>query len=236
MIGSIVNFAAIIIGGLIGLLIKNGIPERVERSIMSMQGLAVIVIGANGMLASMLIVNTETGRVSDNGGLLLLISLVVGAALGEVIDIDKRLNDTAKRIEVKLKADGFAKGFVSATLIFAIGAMAIIGALNDGLTGDSSVLIVKSTLDFVVSIILASSLGIGVLFSAIPVFLYQGAISLSASYLSPLLKGELLDNITMVGYALVITIGLNFLFDTKIKTANLLPALLIPIIYAVIMP
>ncbi len=236
MTGSIVNFVAIIIGGLIGLLIKNGIPERVERSIMSMQGLAVIVIGANGMLASMLIVNTETGRVSDNGGLLLLISLVVGAALGEVIDIDKRLNDAAKRIEVKLKADGFAKGFVSATLIFAIGAMAIIGALNDGLTGDSSVLIVKSTLDFVVSIILASSLGIGVLFSAIPVFLYQGAISLSASYLSPLLKGELLDNITMVGYALVITIGLNFLFDTKIKTANLLPALLIPIIYSIIIP
>ncbi len=231
MTGTIVNAVAIVLGGIIGLFIKNGIPEKIKTSIIAVQGLSVLVISGNGIITSMFSVDMTTGKLQETGGLLLLISLVVGTAIGEIIDIDRLANRGGDIIESKLGAEGFSKGLVSATLIFAIGAMAIIGSLNDGLTGDSSVLFVKSTLDFVMSIILASSLGIGVAFSAIPVFLYQGAISLCAGWLSPILQGETLSSVTMVGYAMVATIGLNFLFNLKIKTANILPALLIPIGY-----
>jgi uncharacterized membrane protein YqgA involved in biofilm formation len=230
MTGTIINVVGILAGGLIGLLLKKGIPDHINAAIMRTEGLAIAIIALNGVIASMFSV-TETGRLTDSGGLLLLVSLVLGCLAGELLCIETAIENFGNRIEQRFKASGFARGFISASLVFCIGAMSIIGALNDGLTGDSSILIIKATLDFTTAIVLAAALGAGVMFAAVPVLLLQGGISLLAGSLSAVLAGALLDHICMVGYALVLCIGLNFLFDLKIKVANLLPALLVPIGY-----
>ncbi|MEM1485530.1 DUF554 domain-containing protein [Oscillospiraceae bacterium PP1C4] len=233
--GTIVNAAAVVLGGLIGLLIRRGLPEKVEQTAMKLLGLSVFLIGLEGVITSMVTVG-EDGVLSANGSLLLIASLVIGGVLGELWDIDGKLIAGGKRIEQRFGKEGFAKGFINASLIYCIGAMAIVGSINDGLTGDSSVLFIKSALDFVCSIILGSTLGFGVIFSFIPVLLYQGAITLFASMLSPLISAALLGNICMVGYAIVVCIGINFLEFTSIRTANLLPALLVPIVYHILSP
>ena len=230
MTGTLVNAAAIMAGGLLGVVLKKGLPPKLETAIMKMLGLSVLIIGLNGIITSMVRVLPE-GGLASSGELLLLFSLVAGTALGELLDIEGRLERMGQYIENRTKADGFSKGFITASIIFCIGAMAIIGSLNDGLRGDSSVLFIKSSLDFIASIVLASTLGFGVIFSAVPVLLYQGAITLAAGWLSPLISDDLLAAFCMVGYAIVACIGINFLEFTKIKTANLLPSLLVPVVY-----
>ncbi|WP_312642995.1 DUF554 domain-containing protein [Hydrogenoanaerobacterium sp.] len=234
MIGTIVNTAAIALGGLIGLLIKRGVPKHVEEAVMSSLGIGILIVALNGVIGSMFTAQ-PTGKLSDSGGLLLIISLAVGTLIGELLRIDDRLNHVGRMIETKLKIDGFAKGFISASLIFCVGAMSIIGPLNDGLRGDASVLFIKSALDGTTALILASTLGVGVLFSAIPVLVYQGTIALLAGVLTKVVSDDLMSMICMVGYAIVLCIGLNFIDSSKIKTANLLPALLVPIVYNMLM-
>ena len=229
MTGTLINVAAIVAGAVIGMFIKKGIPKSVEQGVTRAQGLAVALIGLNGVIASMFTVDAD-GGLSDNGGLLLLVSLVLGVLVGELVRIDDRLMDFGKSIEGKINIQGFAQGFISASIITCVGAMSIVGAINDGLMGDSQVLIVKSTLDFVTCLVLASGLGIGVAFAAIPTLLYQGAIALSAGFLSPYISPDLRSMICMVGYAIVICVGLNLLLDAKLKTANFLPAILVPIL------
>ncbi|MBC8584581.1 DUF554 domain-containing protein [Youxingia wuxianensis] len=233
--GTVVNSAAIILGGLIGMLIRRGLPEKVESMSMKMLGLSVFVVGVNGVVTSMVTVGAQ-GALESNGSLLLIASLVIGGVLGECMNIDDHLNSAGRRVEEKFGKDGFAKGFINGSLIFCIGALAIVGSINDGLAGDSSILFIKSALDFVCSIILGSTLGFGVIFSFIPVLIYQGAITLAAVWIAPYISTELLNSICMVGYAIVMTIGINFLEFTKIKTANLLPAIFVPIIYSFIEP
>ncbi|MBP0963105.1 MAG: DUF554 domain-containing protein, partial [Oscillospiraceae bacterium] len=184
MTGTLVNAAAIIAGTLIGLLVKKGLPDDKEKAIMKIMGLAVMVIGINGVISSMFTVGAD-GTLSSSGELLMVVSLIIGTIAGEYLNIDEHLNRFGQRIEEKTKAEGFSKGFISATILYCVGAMAIIGSLNDGLTGDSSVLFIKGALDGTMSIMLTASLGIGVAFSAIPVLLYQGAISLLAGIISP---------------------------------------------------
>ncbi|GHU64283.1 membrane protein [Clostridia bacterium] len=231
MTGTLINVGGILAGSLIGLLLKRGIPEHISGAILKVQGLVVLIIGLNGVLTAMLYVDPVTGRLHDRGALILLISLVVGCAIGEALKIDDHVNGISDRIERRLGAGSFSKGFVSATLIFVVGAMGIVGALNDGLVGDSNVLITKAIIDGITSIILASSLGFGVIFAAIPVLIYQGSISLLAGVISPYISDDLIRMFSMVGYALVMVLGINFLLHTKIKVANLLPALVIPIIW-----
>jgi len=231
MIGTWVNVGGILLGAVIGVLLGRGIPERIRDSVLQIEGLAILLIGLNGVLGTMLRVDPVTGRISDQGGLLLLVSLVLGDLLGEALRIDERINRWGEWVERKLGAQGFSRGFVAASLVFSIGAMSVVGSINDGLRGDTAVLLIKSALDFTTSIILASSLGIGVAFSALPVLLLQGSISLLASSISDLITEPLLEMFCMVGYAIVLSIGLNFLCNTRIKTANLLPALIVPVIY-----
>ncbi len=231
MTGTLVNVAGIALGSLVGLLLKKGIPEHINNAIVRALGLGTIIIGLLGIIKSMFSVDLETGALSDSGSLLLVISLAVGCVVGELLRIDDHLNNFGRMMENRLGASGFAKGFVTASLLFPIGAMTVIGALNDGLFGDSQVLYVKSLLDTVMSVVLSSALGIGVLFSAVPVLLIQGSISLLAGVLAPHITQELLNVFCMVGYALVTVIGLNLTLDAKIKVANLLPALAVPIFY-----
>lgn len=231
MTGTWVNVGAILLGSLIGVLLKKGIPQRINDAIIRVEGLAIGIIALNGIIAAMFTADPATGKLSDSGGLLLLVSLVLGCLVGEFARLDDRFNGFGLWVEKKLGAKGFATGFVTASLVFSIGAMAIIGALSDGLNGDSSVLLIKSTLDFTTAIVLASSLGVGVAFSALPVLALQGTVSLLSGWISPYISDELLGMICMVGYAIVLVIGINFLFGNRIKTANLLPALLIPVGY-----
>lgn len=235
MIGTIVNALAVLAGGALGLLFKKGVKESLMSSILKAEGIAVLIIGMNGVLTAMISVNG--GGISSDGGMLLLLSLVIGAFAGEALRLDDRINGLGLSIEKKLKADGFAKGFVSASIIFCVGSMGIMGAINDGLSGDSSLLLVKSVLDGVTSAVLASTMGCGVLFAAVPILIYQGLISLFASSIAPVLEscGDMMNQFNMVGNAIIMCIGFNFITDSKIKTANLLPALLIPILYNLMM-
>jgi len=234
MTGTIVNVVAIVAGSLLGLLLKRGMPKRIEETLMKIMGVSVLIIGLNGIISSMFVIDAD-GGLSSSGELLMLCSLVIGAVIGELLNIDDHLNRFGSYIEAKTKADGFSRGFISASIIYCVGAMAIIGSLNDGLTGDSSVLFIKSALDGVNSIIFGASLGIGVAFSAIPVLIYQGGISLLAGVLAPLISDVLLNNICAVGYVIVACIGMNISGICKIRVANLLPALVVPVIYQVVL-
>lgn len=234
MTGTLINAAGVIVGALLGIFLKRGIPARIRDSLMKVEGLAIVLIGLSSLLQQMLSVNAESGRLNCDGGMLLLISLVGGCLVGELARIDDRLNAAGMLVERRFKADGFSSGLVTASLVFCVGAMAVIGPINEGLTGDRSLLYIKTLLDSTTSVVLASVMGIGVLFSFVPILVVQGIPALLAVQLSPYITPELLTDFCMVGYALVTAIGVNFLVDAKIKIANLLPALLFPVTYHVL--
>lgn len=230
MFGVLINGAAAFAGGLIGLLFKQGIPKSIENSINKAMGIVVIIIGLNGVLSNMLIIGDD-GSLHSKGELLLVISFALGTLTGEILKIDDRFQGFSSKIEKHFHVDGFSNGFITASSIFCIGAMGIIGSLTSGTTGDNSILITKSIIDFVTAIVLAASLGIGVMFSFVPILLYQGAICLLAGALSSVLVGDLLIQICMIGYTLIICIGLNLMTSIQIKVINMLPSLLVPVIY-----
>ena len=229
MTGTLVNCVAVIVGGLIGLLFKKGIKPGYADGINRALGLAVLIIGMNGVIANMFTV--ENGKISSSGELLLVVFLVVGTLIGELLKLDERFGRFCKKIEDKFKANGFASGFINGTVLFCVGAMSIIGSINDGLTGDSSILFVKSALDGVNAVIFGATLGFGVIFTCIPMLIYQGGISLLAGTLSGVLQGELLEQICMVGYAIIMAIGFNFLLEKKFKNLNMVHALILPVVY-----
>ncbi|MDO5601919.1 MAG: DUF554 domain-containing protein [Oscillospiraceae bacterium] len=226
MLGTLVNCAAIIGGSLFGLLCRRGIKKNYTLSVNKALGIAVVVIGLNGVISNMFTI--QNGVPVSSGELLLVFSLVIGVLIGEWLRLDDRLNSLGGKIEHKFRLTGFSSGLVNASLIFCVGAMSIIGSLNDGLRADPSVLYIKSALDCTASVVLAATLGAGVLFSFIPVLIYQGAITLGAGALSSVLQGPLLAEVCTAGYAVILMIGLNFLFPKLFKTANFLPALLVP--------
>lgn len=229
-LGTLVNTAAVIIGGLLGLALKNGIAKRFEKILMQGLGLATIFIGISGVLKYMLVV--ENGSIATRGTMLLIFSLVIGCLLGQWIDIESKM----ERLGVKLKAavrvkndNRFVEGFVTASLIICVGAMAIVGSMQDGLSGDSSMLIAKALLDFVLVAILASAYGVGVVFSAIPIFVYQGAITLIAALFGSVIREVLIEELSFIGSALIFCVGVNLVREKTFRVANMLPALLIPI-------
>lgn len=232
MFGTIVNSMAVIVCGILGCVIKRAIPSKIQEPIMKMIGLSIGLIGLLGFLS--MSITIEDGSLKSSGELLLLISLCLGVLIGELLRIDDKINALGLIIEKKANISGFAKGFVSSSILFCVGAMAILGAMQDGINGDSSILLLKASIDAILAFIMASSLGIGVAFSGIVIFLYQGSIATLASFIAPFVVTEILNGICMVGYTIVICIGTNMLGLTKIKTANLLPSLIIPIIYFII--
>lgn len=236
-LGTLANVVAILIGSAIGLLIKGILTQRFKDTIMHALGLAVMFIGLSGAMQGLLKVNK--GSIETSNIILMVIALAVGAFLGELIDIEARLEQMGELIKKSLKVKGekgqnFVEGFVSSSLLFCIGAMAIIGALDDGLSGDASTLYAKALIDGTVSIFIASTLGIGVFFSVIPLGIYQGFITFAAKYVEPFLSDQLILNISFVGSVIIFAIGINMIFGKKIKCGNLLPAVLIPIIYEII--
>lgn len=223
-IGSLVNAAAIIAGTMLGIVFKGGIPENLRKMVFTSVGVAVMFIGMMGVM--------------DNEGnsMLLVLSLVLGGLIGEALDLESAMGKAGEALKKRfVKEDSaqgasFVEGFVSASIIFVVGAMAIVGSLNDGLLHDPSMLFTKSILDGVTSCILAASLGVGVAFSALPVLVYQGGITLLAGILAPYMTETLVRNMSFVGNAVIFCIGVNFLWPGKIKAGNLFPAMFLPII------
>ena len=223
MLGTIVNTFSIIIGSLIGLLFKGSIPEKYSKTIMHGIGLAVILIGL------------KTALNSDSI-LIVIISLATGSFLGELFRVEDRLGQLGNWIGRRLSKDseGISKGFVSASLLYCVGAMAIIGSMESGLTGNHQTLFAKSILDGIGSVLFASTLGIGVLFSAVSVFIYQGLLTLTASSIKPFLLPEVVSQMSAVGGLLILAIGIGLLEIKKIKIGNMLPAVFIPLVYQVL--
>lgn len=226
MLGTIVNTIAILLGSVGGLFLKGGIPKRMDEAIMKALGLSVLFIGIQGSLKC-----TET--------LLLILSLVIGVVIGELLDIDRLLNRLGQTIENQFKKyskgeSSIAEGFVAASLLFCVGSMAIVGSIQSGLAGNHEILFVKSMLDGITSVIYASTMGIGVAFSAAAVFLYQGLITLASGFLGSVLVTDQITNIGAIGSVLIMALGLNMLEITKIKVANFLPAVFIPMGYYIV--
>lgn len=220
MLGTIVNTLAIIGGGIAGILFKKGIPDRYSETVTHAIGLAVLFIGAKGALKS-------------DDLLLVILSLVIGSVIGEAVQLEAWLERIGMLIESKFEDSRghLTKGFVTASILFCVGAMAIVGSLESGLSGNHQTLYAKSVLDGTISVVLASTLGAGVLFSAIPVLLYQGIITLSATAVKPYLVPEVVLQMSSVGGLLIMAIGLNLLQMVKIRIGNMLPAIFLPLIY-----
>lgn len=221
MLGTLVNTVAIIVGGSLGLLFKKGIPSKLTDTIMNGLALCVLYIGF-------------TGALKGENALVIIFSMVIGAVIGECLDLDARVNQLGLWLEKKFKKSdsktSISEGFVTASLLFCVGAMAIIGALQDGLVGNYDMLLTKSMLDGVSAIVFASTLGVGVILSSAFVFTYQGSISLLAGVLAPFLTDSVINEMTCVGSLLIIALGLNVLKVTHIKIMNLVPAIFIPIL------
>ncbi|MBE6929433.1 MAG: DUF554 domain-containing protein [Ruminococcaceae bacterium] len=229
MIGTLVNTAAVAAGGAIGLLLKKGIRDSWAASVNKALGISIIVVGLCGVVTNMIAVKEGTA-LGSSGELILIISLVVGTLIGEILRLDDRLDGFAKGLEKRFgSGGGFAAGFVNATLITCVGAMAIVGALQEGLSGNATTLYIKSGLDFVTSMILGATMGAGVIASAAVILVYQGTITLCAGALQGVLQGELLTQICAIGFAIIICIGMNFFVKDRIKTLNMLPAILVPV-------
>ena len=234
-LGTIINTAAVILGVIIGLFCKKGIRESLKESIMKVCGVASMFIGASGVLSYMLVVG-ESG-ISTRGSMLLIISLALGTLAGELIDIETHMDNLGEYFKKLFRASGdnsFVDGFVNASLIICVGAMAIVGSMQDGISGDYSMLAAKSILDFMIVLLFASMYGIGVICSAIVLFVYQGSITLIAHVAGNFVSDTLLSYLSFVGASLIFCVGINLAFGKKFKVGNMLPSLIVPIIYVLL--
>lgn len=224
LLGAIVNALAIIVCGVIGSFLKKGLPKRYGELVIAVLGLFTIMLGVSFAM------KTEHPLV-------VIFSIVIGAALGEWIDIEKQMDKIGNSVQNKLKGfkGNFSHGFVTSSLLFCVGSMAIMGSLQSGLSNDHQILYTKAVMDGVIAIVFASTMGIGVAASAFPVFIYQGAITLLAAFLEPYLIEAVVVEMTAVGGILLMGVGINILEIKKIRVGNLIPAIFIPIIIMIFM-
>lgn len=227
MLGTLVNAAAIAVGGLVGLLLKGGLGDKLKTTINDAVALAVLFVGASSALGQML--QPEANPV------LFIISLAAGGLLGEWVDIEGRLarlgDFLQAKIQLKNELGDISRGFVAASLLFCVGTMAVMGSIESGVYGRHTILYAKSLLDGIIALVMASTLGVGVLFSAASVLVYQGALTLLAALVGPMLTADMLRELGIVGGILITAIGLNMLGVTKMRVGNLLPALFVPVLY-----
>lgn len=221
--GAVVNCVAVIIAGLFGLLFKKGISERLKATLMNGMALCVLYIGVTGLF--------EDGTDI----IVIIISFALGSIIGELIDFDGAINRLGARLEKKLsRGDShFAEGFVTATLLFCVGAMTVVGSIDSGINGDNSTLYSKTVIDSVATVALTSTFGVGVLFAAASVLLIEGGITLLAVFVSPILTDTAVAQMSVIGSALIIALSFNMLGITKIKVMNYLPSILLPILICI---
>lgn len=234
-LGTLVNVAAVIAGGTAGVFVKKGLPERFKRIIIQAIGLSVLMIGISGVLQGMF-KTADDGKLDRLYIMTMIFSMIIGGIIGEAINIEKKLDNMGNWFQKRLSKEGssFSEGFVTASLLFCVGAMAIVGSLEDGLMGNPNTLFAKSILDGVISIVFASTLGIGVAFSALSLLVYQGSITLLAFWIKPWLTDMVISQMSLVGSVLIFCIGINILEIRKIQVGNLLPAIFMPLLYYII--
>lgn len=216
MTGTLINACAIVICGILGTLIGKGIPKKTEETLMIALGILVLCVGIQYVLNG------------DNSAII-AVSIAAGIIVGEALDLDGKINRFGAWVQKKLtkdKSSDLGKGFITASLIFCVGAMGILGSIEDGLNGNYQILLLKSILDGILSLVLGASMGIGVALSAVPILIYQGTITLAAGLIQSLLNDVLMSNITAVGGIMIAAIGINSFKGISIRVSNMLPALL----------
>jgi len=234
--GTIMNAAGIVLGGLLGLLVGGRIPKRFQDLITKSLGLSVLFISVSGVISKMCRVG-EGGVITTGGELMMIISLVLGAVVGELINLEDKTERLGQWLKEKTRSSGdnqFVDSFVNASLTVCIGAMAIVGAIEDGLFGNYSILLTKTILDIAIIVVLASSQGKGAIFSVIPCVVLQGSVTLFAQAIRPIMTLQAQNNLSLVGNALIFCIGINLMFGKKVRVANLLPSILFAVILAFI--
>mgnify|MGYP001718031837 CR=1 FL=1 len=233
-LGTLVNVLAILAGGAGGLLFGRFLPDRFRDTMIATSGLIVLFLGIGGTLSQMLRVGSD-GRLESTGTLMMLASLAIGAVVGELLDIDRRFTSFGEWLKERTgnaRDPRFVDGFVAASLTVCIGAMAVVGAIEDVLLLNHTILYTKAVLDLIIVMIMTASMGRGCVFSALSVGLFQGSISLLAGALRPILTDAALSNLSLVGNVLIFAVGVNLLFGPKVKVANLLPALIVAVVWA----
>lgn len=232
-LGTIINCSAIIIAGIAGMVFGNHLKESMQNTLMKADGVAVIFIGIAGGLSKMLVI--KSGSI-ETTGTMMIISLSFGAVIGELLDLDGKMTHFGEWLKIKTgnaKDHKFVDGFVTASLTVCIGAMAVVGAIEDGVHGNHSILFAKAILDFVIILVMSATFGKGCLFAFVPVGLFQGTITLLSSMISPYITASAMSALSFIGSILIFCVGVNLVFDTKIRVANLLPALIVACICTV---
>lgn len=231
--GTLINMAAIFIGGIFGLVVGKAISKRFQDILYMVCGISTLFIGIGGVMQHMLTI--EGNALNTQGTMMVLGSLTIGALIGEAINIEKRIEQFGEWLKRKSGNAGdpaFIDAFVTASLTVCIGAMAIVGAIQDGMTGDYSILAAKSVLDLVIVCVMAASMGKGCIFSLIPVGILQGSVTALSVFLKPVMTDAALSNLSYVGSILIFCVGLNLVWGKKVKVANMLPAVVIAVLWA----
>lgn len=234
-LGTIINMVAIIAGGIVGLIGGKWLSERCQETLIRSMGVCVMVVGLAGALEQMFTV--VDGRLTSGGTMMLVISMALGGLVGEILDLDRRMEGFGRWLREKSgnsKDNQFLDAFITATMTVCIGAMAVVGAVEDGIHGNYTILAAKALMDFVIILVMASSMGKGCIFSAIPVGIFQGSVTLLARLVEPLLTTAALSNLSLVGSVLIFCVGINLIWKNTIRVANLLPAILVAVAYALL--
>lgn len=232
-LGTLYNALGVVFGGLLGLLIGQRLSEDFHETLLKVTGVAVFVLGIAGTLEKMLVVHGI--HVESHGSMMLILSLVIGTVIGELLKIEEGFERLGTWLKEKTGNQGdtsFVDAFMTTALTICIGAMAVVGAVQDGLTGDTSTLLAKAILDMVIVLVLTVSKGKGAIFAVVPLVILQGLITLLAHLIAPIMTPQALSNLSLVGSSLILCVGINLIWGKRIKVANLLPAVLIAIIWA----
>lgn len=227
--GTVVNVLAIVVGGGLGLCTRGGLKEHYQEALIKALGLCVLFIGGAGALAGMLTAGPD-GALSTGSSLEMIAAVALGTLLGELLDLEgklERLGIFLKEKAARGDESPFVEGFVTASLVVCVGAMAIVGSIQDGMLGDPSTLYTKAVLDALIIMVFASTYGKGAVFSALPVGVLQGSVTLCAGFLAPIFTEPIIDNLSMIGSMLIFCVGINLCFGQRFRVANMLPALVV---------
>lgn len=236
-LGTVINVALLIFGGLCGLLFGKKLNERIKDTLLSVNAVAIMMLAVGGVMQNML--SLSDGKLSTGGTVMMIVSLTLGGLIGEIININALVNKFGEWLRIKSHStgdDSFVSAFVSASCTVCIGAMAVIGSINDGVSGDCSVLIAKAILDAVIICVMTASQGKGCIFSAVPVAIFQGVITIIAVFVGGFMTDLALSYLSYVGNVLIFCVGLNLIHKKQIRVANLLPSLVIAVAWGFVAP
>lgn len=232
-LGTIINVGAIVIGGLFGLFLGRGVKVRYQDILMISVGISIMMLGIGGTMEEML--SVQDGNIVSGGSMMMIITMAVGALIGEWLDIEGKMEKFGIWLKKKTGSSGdsaFVDAFVTCSLTVCIGAMAIVGSIKDGIYGDYTILAAKAILDLIIVFVMTVSMGKGCVFSAIPVGVFQGVITLLARLIQPLMTEAALSNLSLVGSIMIFCVGLNLVFGKKVKVANFLPAIVLAVAWS----